>query len=320
MTDAEATRNAELLVRALDNLREGGGAVTALVALGAPAVGPLRRFLIEGRPGTVYQPRRWAVQALGALGARQVLMEYLASPPPEDPEIRLAEEAVRNAAIREFLRWPDSGTTAFLLCIARDAMLPALAEVFGAMQLPEAIPFLLRALEDDVCRLPAEEALGRIGEPARADLIRSANTPLPGPGAESPSSLRRRRSALRVLASIGAAPTDWPALRGLLRDQDPEIVALCGSLAVQAGVGADREEIIRRLIEAGADAPWFVQEDIADALVAWFDDARPAIEAEIARRMGKPEAERVQDRLLRLLLHVARRAGQDRRAGEASPS
>lgn len=46
--------------------------VAALIALGEKAIGPLRRFLLEGRPSTVYQPRRWAVQALGGLGDSNV--------------------------------------------------------------------------------------------------------------------------------------------------------------------------------------------------------------------------------------------------------
>jgi hypothetical protein len=39
--------DAARLVAALDNLMEGEGVVTALVALGASAIGPLRRFLLE---------------------------------------------------------------------------------------------------------------------------------------------------------------------------------------------------------------------------------------------------------------------------------
>jgi hypothetical protein len=93
----------------------------------------------------VYQPRRWAVEALGALGAREVLMEYLSLPPVPDPQVEFAEQAVRNAAVREFLRWPDDATVSFLLALAGRMMLPGLAEVFGQLRLAEAIPYLDRA-------------------------------------------------------------------------------------------------------------------------------------------------------------------------------
>jgi hypothetical protein len=311
---------AERLVAALGNLTEGACAVAALIAFGERAIAPLRRFLLEGRPSTVYQPRRWAVQALGGLGAREVLMEYLTSlPPAADPQLRLAEEAVQNAAIREFLRWPGAETTAFLLGLSGNMMRAGLVEVFGKLRVVEAIPYLDRALEDDGTRLAAEEALVAIGAPAREALILSAITPLPKDDIETPSSLRRRQSALHVLAAIGIRREDWPRLGSLVLEEDPEIVTYSCMLAVKAGAVDGRDTVIARLIAISGKAPWFLQDDIVECLVAWFDTAQPAIQSEIERRMRAPEIARVRDQALRLLLRVRRRAQSEGQAGTRRP-
>ncbi len=306
---------AERLVAELNSLMEGEGVVAALVALGPAAIPPLRRFLLEGRPSTVYQPRRWAVQALGGLGAREVLVEYLTSRPAADPQLRFAEEAVQNAAVREFQRWPGPTTAAFLLDLAKKKMLSGLVEVFGKLRLVEAVPYLDRALEDDMCRLQAEEALIEIGEQARQAIILSSTTHLPDKDTETPSSLRRRQSTLHVLSSIGIRQGDWPSLRGLLQEEDPEIVVRCCELAVNGGILDDREAVIARLIAISCKAPWFLQEEIVECLLAWIDAARPAIDAEVGRRLMAPEIDRVRDQCLRLLLRVLRRASQE--AGSA---
>jgi len=300
---------AERLTAALNSLLEGEIAKAALIALGPPAIPALRRFLLEGRPSTVYQPRRWAVEALGALGAREVLMEYLSLPPAPDPQVEFAEEAVRNAAVREFLRWPDAPTVSLLLALARRMMLPALVEVFGQLRLVEAIPYLDRALEDDFCRLPAEDALASIGEPAREALILSATTPLPAGDLESSSSLRRRQSALRVLVRIGVRPEDWPMLRGLLEEHDPEIVTLTCVLAVQNGISEAARPGVARLLAVAGRAPWVLLEDIVDSLRSWYDLAKTAIATEVERRMQAPPAVRIQDQTLRVLLRVQASAG-----------
>ncbi len=302
--DAEARR----LVGMLNSLLEGERAVAALVALGQRAVEPLRKFLLEGRPSTVYQPRLWAVEALGGLGARSVLEDYLTGPLPADLQLRFAEEVVRSAAVREFLRWPGPATEEFLLGLARQQMLRGLVEVFGTLRLAEAIPFLDRALEDDLCRLPAEQALAAMGERAREALILSASARLPSGGDESPSSLRRRRSVLNVLAEIGIRERDWPGLRGLLEEDDPEIVVRVCGLAVKTGIREAASRGAERLIGIAGHAQWFLLEDIAACLLAWFDTAHTAIEREVERRMAQPEAMRVQDQTLRLLLRVLRRS------------
>ncbi len=303
---------AERLVEALDNVTEGESVVAALVALGPMAIGPLRRFLLEGRPRTVYQPRRWAVRALGELNAREVLAEYLTSlPSVPDPAVHFSEEAVQNAAFREFLRWPGMQTTAFLLGLSINGTRAGLVEVFGKLRVAKAIPYLDRALEDDLCRPAAEQALTEIGEPARKALLLSASTRLPAPHAESPSSLRRRQSVLRVLAAIGIEPEDWRQLRSLLDESDSEIVTLASVLAVKTRAGGDRQTVIRRLLDIAGTAPWFLMDDIADCLLAWYETARGTIQVEVNRRMEEPEIERIEDQCLRLLLRVMRRAERE---------
>lgn len=305
---ANGERRIDELIAALDNLWEGERAVVALIAYGPGAVAPLRRFLIGGRPATVYQPRRWAVEALGGLGAREVLEEYLTLPLVADPEVRFAEEAVQNAAIREFLRWPDRRTADFLLDLSRHRMLVGLVEVLGKLRLPEAIPYFDRALEDDTCRNAAEEALAGLGEAAREHLLLSAVFRLPAGRPESPSSLRRRQSALRILAAAGIRPEEWPRLQELVDEEDPEIAVRACVLAVQAGIREAARQGVTRLVALAPVAPWFLQDEIIECLLAWWDEARPAVEAELMKRMAAPEAERVRDRALRLFLRAVRLA------------
>jgi hypothetical protein len=222
--------------------------------------------------------------------------------------LRFAEDAVRNAAVLEFLRWPGPATEAFLLDLSRRAMLPSLVEVFGRLRTLEALPYLERALQDDFCRLPAEDALFALGEPARPALLLSAATPRPSPSAETPSSLRRRQSALRVLARLGAAPADWPALRPLTADEDHEIAVRACSFAVQLAAPGEFPAIAARLIELSALAPWDLLDDIAASLTVLFPHVRPAIELEITRRLQAPPAARLRDQTLRILLRVRRLA------------
>ena len=296
------------MVAALESLLDGEGAVTALVAMGEKAVAPLSRFLLDGRPGVVFQPKMWAVQALAALGARHVLMEYLDSTPPDDPQLRYAEEAVRNTALREFARWPDPVTQAFLLEMSRRVMLPGLVEALGRLRLAEAIPFLDRALEDDVCRPPAETALAFLGPPARAALILSAANRLPRFEPETPSSLRRRQAAIRILSEIGIEPEDWPALEPLLRDEDPEIAVRICSLAVKTNIVEAQDQGIPRLIELSGVTPWYLNEDVVQCLLAWRGRAWPAMEREVEQRLRAPKVYQVQDQTLRLLRRVMRLA------------
>jgi len=51
------------LIRELDSLNTGKQAAARLVECGPLAIEPLRRFLLEGIPRKIFQPRLWAVEA-----------------------------------------------------------------------------------------------------------------------------------------------------------------------------------------------------------------------------------------------------------------
>jgi hypothetical protein len=299
---------AERLVQGLEDLREGEGVVTALIHLGTPAIAPLRRFLLHGRASTVYHPRRWAVRALGGLGAVEVLIEYLSrSGGIADAEIKLAEEAVENAAVTELASRPGETVVRFLLDLSRSRMLPALASAFGELRLVEALPFLDRALEDDICRPAAEEAVRKIGAAARPHLLLSATTPLPAAACETPSSLRRRRSALWILTGIGVGPDEWRLLRVLLTDEDPEVLTALGIAGLDVSSAEDRAALIRRLVPMSAEAPWYLIEHIRRCLLAWFDLAEKILEAEVQRGLTTARARRGFDEATRFFLQVLQR-------------
>jgi hypothetical protein len=296
------------LIRRLNSLQHGERASAMLVACGPRAIPPLREFLLEGKPSTVFQPRRWAVEALAGLGATDVLMEYLGREARlEDPAVRLGEEAVESAAARLLGQWRSEGAYDFLLELSERRMLTGLIEALAEFGRAEAIPYFDRALEDDFYRPAAEEALRKMGAAARAALALSAATPLPDIEEESPSSLRRRRSVLRLLVEMGVAPEDWPTLGGLLEESDAEIVTAAARLAAAAAGPEDRVRAAERVVEVLPEAEWYLQDEVELALVELAPQSRGAVEREIAKRLASPGPARAMDSALRTLLRTQRR-------------
>ena len=103
------------LVERLNSLREGAQAAADLVVCGQRTVEPLRKFLLEGKPSGIFQPRQRAVESLAELGAKDVLIEYLTSDEPiPDPVDRYGEEAVINR-----LGFNNDGSEAVAASLAR---------------------------------------------------------------------------------------------------------------------------------------------------------------------------------------------------------
>lgn len=304
-SDAEIQR----LVESLNSLQEGELGISLLVARGERAVGPLRHFLLRGKASSIFVPRQRAVRALAELGAKQVLLEYLAAEKfTADPVIRQGEEAVENTAARALAAWQSDEIYEVLLRKFCVHCLPGVIETLGEFRRPEPLAGYIAALEDDVCRISAEEAIRKLGEEARLALVEAARTPDPSGTHESPSSICRRRSALRLVSALRLSGEDWHKVASLLRDRDAEIVARAACIALTVANARDQSVAIRRLIEVLPSAHWLLQGEVEAVLCEHYAIAQAAIDREIARRQAAMRARQSTDNILRLLLGVRRKA------------
>jgi hypothetical protein len=297
-----------LLISELDSLTKGEEAAARLIGYGSSSVGPLRTYLLEGRPRKIFQPRLWAVEALARLGAKDVLLEYLFREKNiPDPEDRLGEEAVESAAARSLIAWPSENMFQLLLKLSEQRVLAGLIEALAQYKRPEAFPYFERALEDDYYRPAAEDAFEKSGADSRDILVYSAVTPRPDSSRETPPSLRRRRSAVHILSEIGILSDHWQTLRSLIKEPDEELVVTASKLGINFASGKERVFIAHRMIELVSSAPWHLQEDIEKILTALEGESVPEIDNEIAQRMEQPENLRVMDDRLQALLAIRRR-------------
>lgn len=286
-------------------------AAAKLVWCGPAAVSALRRFLLEGKPSVVYQPRRAAVEALRGLGAKDALIEYLISRRDiPDAATRFAEECVKNAAACELAKFRTRDVLDVLMSFALPHSRPGIVQALAEFDSLEAIPYFLRALEDDLCQAPAMDAIRRLGRNAELALITSARTQLPSREEERPSSTRRRAKSLELLAEIGPLAESWPLLRPLLEDEDPSILAATARLAITLGDASARGKAAEKLLTVLPKADWFLREQIQLLLIDLYPEAEPLVEEAWAARSSLPEIERVADSTLRILESVRRKAAE----------
>lgn len=309
MTDNQSLANDTLidndiakLIERLHALKEGEKVLAALVHCGHRAIEPLRRFLFDGRPSSVYHPRQRAVQALAALGAQDILIEYLTREKNiPDPIDRYGEEAVEGTAARLIGRWRTDTVYAVLLQLLRRKPLPGLIDAIGAFHRTEPIPELIACLGDSVCCTFAEEALRKVDQAAYRELLAAARRPEPSEEYESPSSLCRRRTVLRLLAELGVSADDWPHLSPLQDDRDPEIVIRACRIAL--AVPQENENIlaVSRLVGMLCDVPWFLRIEMEDWLVDRFERTMAVIEKEMTTRRPATNLDGPMDEQLRWL-------------------
>ena len=298
------------MVDRLNSLKEGEIAVARIVECGKRAVEPLRRFLLHGKPSGIFQPRQRAVEALAELGAKDALLEYLTCVRYiTDPVERYGEEAVENTAARLLSGSGDEEAYNVLLRLLRRRTMPGVIEALGEFRRTDAIPELIAALGDSIGRGAAEEALRKIGQAAHQALLDAARTPHPSVHHESPSSLCRRRSALRLLAELNLSTEDLHNLSALAQDRDLEIAARFSRIALVVAEESSKKLAVRRLIEVLPDADSFLQMEIEGWLLWRSDIARSIIDEEIARRRIATTAGRSTDNAVRLLLAVRKRIG-----------
>lgn len=298
----------ERLAAELGSLKTGRQAAEGLAGYGQEAVPALRRFLLEGAPQKVFLPRLWAVEALARIGAEDVLVEYLSvAREIPDPEDRFGEEAVESAAARCLCARPDERIFRFLVELSGRRMLQGLIDSLASFGRPEALPYFERALEDDFYRSSAEEAFRKFGESSVEFLARSAVTPKPGFAMETRSSLERRRCALKLLHEIGTPPDCWRVLRELIDDPDEQVFVALSKIGAASAPEEDREILAGRSLALLSSAPWYLQEDIENVLVALQNYVAADIDAEIMRRLEQPPEVRAADARLRALISVRKR-------------
>jgi hypothetical protein len=299
----------EALVQSLNSLHEGELGIDMLVACGQRAIGPLRRFLLYGKPSGIFVPKQRAVKALAELGAKEVLLDYLALDEQiADPVAAHGEEAVKNTAARVLAAWHTDDVYQALLRMLRRRRLIGVIEALGEFpERSEAVPELVAALEDDFCRSSAEDTLRKIGEVAHIAFVDAARSPDPSGARETPSSRSRRRSALRLLESLRLFTEDWRKVAALLHDNDPEIAARASAIALNLADRRNQELAVKRMIEVLPAAEWFLQGEIQEWLEKHLDVALASIDEEIQRRQAASAALQARDNVLRLLLALRRK-------------
>jgi HEAT repeat protein len=296
----------ERLIATLDSVSEGELGIVLLVACGEQAVPPLRSFLLCGAPKSVYVGRQRAVRALGQLGAVSALIEYLTTEKHiSDPMLRYSEEAVENSAARELGRWKTEVVFHILLEIVSLRPLRGAVEAIGTFERKEAVPALIWHLEDDVARPAAEDALRLLRGVAIEELINAVRSPEPSGTRELPSSLLRRRSALKVLSAGILSLSEWGQLQFLLYDRDSLLSVRAAGIALAHGDQFDMDLPIRILVCQLGNSDWGVVAEAEQILLENYHRARLAIEAAIKTNLYARDLD--SRKLLARLRAIARR-------------
>jgi len=299
------------LVRGLFSLIDGELSIAALVGIGERAVPALRRVLLEGQVSTVYLPRQRIVRTLSELGAFGTLREYLLHDKSiADPELKLAEEAVENTAARELGRDP-SDENFYVLCeLAIRKKLPGAVEALANFRREAAAPVLVAALERDFCRNAALEGILPIYKTAVPYLIESVRSPEPSRSEESPTSLRLRQAAIRLLAEQGVEATAWPALEFLLHERDEWLQSCAAKIAFSIG---KTEPALRILVSHLTSSDWVLVNEIAEFLRGHLCVAGHEIVRELASASASSNP--VEAKRCRLLRWILKSEGNERIGG-----
>lgn len=155
-----------------------------------------------------------------------------------------------------------------------------------------------------------EEALRKMGQSAIRELIRAALNPLPDRDRESPSSLLRRTSAVRILADIGLSTEQWAQLNALIDEPAPEILIAVCRIAKQVGDEKSVLAVANRLTKVIGHVDWYLLDKIADMLVDIYETARPLIERTIAAHRRLPLEAQLFDVVLLALTKVKQKVGE----------
>src|SRR5579875_1687775 len=287
----------EALAKQIRSLSESETVVLKAVSLREAAIPLLREVLFERDPTGIYHARIRAIKALAALGAFDPIAEYVREwRPATDPVERLGDEAVLSTAARA-------------LAAARTHPVPGVLEAVGEFGITEAIPHLIKALEDDVNRASAEQALKKIGRPCVSALVEAALSPHTSKsGRETPSSVIRRRSALRLLSELGIKAESWRLLCRLTNDPDDEVAALACRLGLCFAPPESRQECALKLVRLLEVAGSLLKCEIEEWLVDYFAIAGQAVERALQERAKISRSNLPGQKFFQALLRIKARA------------
>ncbi len=308
----------ERLIALLDNPQEEFWAESQLISQGEKCIESLRAFL-STTPRAQYRPWIKAVDILiqiDKVGNKAFLEELLLRPwnTPDDTPERLGEETFKDhIAFSLGSENPEEVQKTLLVAIQRFRSVGA-ALALARQREPEAIPFLLDMLEDDVRRERAARALIFYGDQALPHLSASLDTltRLEG-GGETPGSLLRRKKILEILG-------DLPGEGGLIILID---VFLSSDLDLEAAIilaqrGYPQRQLDRpvvgRLMQGLCSGDWYVSLQCKEALMSMegimdviieklkTEERPPFCVREAVRLLAKKNPRLAEDKLSAVLL------------------
>lgn len=307
----ERAERLDRAINRLTSLHEGDSGLIEVVAVGAAATPALTKILRAREPSGLFQVRCRAVEALAALEAFSALGDFLRSRPEiVDPVERLGEDVVVSAAARAIARLREQWVYELLADLARRRPLQGVLCGLGSFFRVESVPIFIDALLEDDLRLTAEAVLIGFGSKARAALVAAATDPGQDANGESESHLRKRRSALAVLAEVGLSGRDRRRIEALVDDRDCEIALLACEIAIAHS--ADRRRIASRLEDLRAAASWIQREridELTNSLSSPGSDVRPTASLRRSDRAGSCEILVLGDRQGRTELAERRTCG-----------
>ncbi|MDA8333568.1 MAG: hypothetical protein M0Z41_01025 [Peptococcaceae bacterium] len=261
-------RRVDHAIARLRALRESDLAALDLVSYGQAAVGPLGKFLFTREPGGLFQARRQAVEILAALGAKEILINFLAHPRVvADPVEQAGEDAVISAVAQALTPWQSDEVFSLLLEAADRKLLAGIVAALGEYGREDAMPVFAAALGEDFCRAAGEEAFRKMGACTCPYLLQLADCRTPSPDDECESSRRRRRSALGLFGELyqgGALPG---VVRSLVADTDSRVAAGACGICLPRVSPAEREKVAARLVDLLAGCDLVLRAEIEDLLV-----------------------------------------------------
>jgi len=282
----------EKLVEGFNNLGNNMSVLLEAIKYGKKALKPLVSLLLSP-PSIFSEPRCLAAEALGMIGGEEAVLGLievldLYDLDSLDPQVRFAEETVRDQAARQLGILGDAKAIGPLLKCLGGNHLRGAAEALACFREKRAIPDIIEMLEDDYSRETAGKALLKFGKDAVPPLTETLSKPNYTPSRNETSlSVERRSEAARLLGEIGDPRAIQPLLRRL--EDEQKGVRLSAALALLE-IGGDRVELVKaipKLIAGLDDGDWYTTNLCIDALLELNSEALPFVERALSARATK---------------------------------